>query len=596
VTKKRYSYFRTLQGKINMAFLLIVAIAVISLMAIFIGRSKRELQKTSMEYTGQLLEMVNENIDSYIINMENIAKIVTDNSAVRYFLQTNPDSVNMQGVYAEQIEEQFQTLKETRNDIYNIGIICSNGTYFINDKDTLLNPYVDLESLGWCQKALEGEEIITSSHVQNIVADEYPWVVTMSQGIDLGDSTDKKALLFIDLNYSTINSLCEKMSLGKNGYVFILDAEGNLVYHPRQQLIYSGFWQEDLERVTSTTEEMLDSEDGQKIYSIARSDVTGWTIVGVTYVEELLEGMTKDRLTYYMMAVILIGFAMVIAVVLSEMITKPLQDLRESMSQVENGDFDFEIVEPNTGDEIAGLFHSFNIMVQKIRQLIEKNTQEQIEKRKSELNALQAQINPHFLYNTLDSIIWMAEDGNTRDVVLMTSALAKLFRKSISNRNEMITIAEEIDYTRSYLTIQKMRYKDKLEYEIDVDAMISHKEVIKLIVQPLVENSIYHGIKYKEGKGLVRVEGFRVGEALEIRVIDNGIGMTPECLEHIFDERKTDRHRNGVGVLNVHRRIQLHYGMQYGLSFESEEGVGTTAIITLPWQENNGEGGLHNEE
>ena len=159
------------------------------------------------------------------------------------------------------------------------------------------------------------------------------------------------------------------------------------------------------------------------------------------------------------------------------------------------------------------------------------------------------------------------------------------------NRNEMIMLSEEIDYTRSYLTIQKMRYKDKLEYEIDVDPMVSHIEVIKLIVQPLVENAIYHGIKYKEdGKGTIRVESAYAGDKLEIKVIDNGIGMTKEALEHIFDERVTDRHKNGVGVLNVHRRIQLHYGMAYGLSFESEVGVGTTVTITLPLEREDIEG------
>ena len=591
MAKEKYSYLRTLQGKLNMCFLLIVAIAVVSFMMIFIVRSKSELQTTSMEYTGQLLQMVNENIDSYIVNMENIAEIVMDNTDVKYFLLTKESEEGLKNVFGLGVQEQFKTLKETRNDIYNIGILCDNGTYMINDKDTIINPYADVKSLDWYKRALEGEEVITSSHVQNIVKDEYPWVVTLSQEIDLGESTTNRAVLFIDLNYSTINSLCEKMSLGESGYVFILDEEGTLVYHPRQQLVYSGFWEENLELVSETEESILYSQDEERIYSIVRSEVTGWTIVGVTYVDELLEGMNRDRITYYVMAIILIGIAMTLAVAISGMITQPIHDLRNSMRQVEKGDFEFELVEPNTGDEISGLIRSFNIMVRKIHQLIEKNNQEQEEKRKSELNALQAQINPHFLYNTLDSIIWMAEDGNTRDVVLMTSALAKLFRKSISNRNEMIMLSEEIDYTRSYLTIQKMRYKDKLEYEIDVDPMVSHIEVIKLIVQPLVENAIYHGIKYKEdGKGTIRVESAYAGDKLEIKVIDNGIGMSKEALEHIFDERVTDRHKNGVGVLNVHRRIQLHYGMAYGLSFESEVGVGTTVTITLPLEREDIEG------
>ena len=249
---------------------------------------------------------------------------------------------------------------------------------------------------------------------------------------------------------------------------------------------------------------------------------------------------------------------------------------------MENGNFDVEVEEPDTGDEISDLFRSFRNMILKIRELVEQNTAEQREKRKSELNALQAQINPHFLYNTLDSIIWMAEAGDRKNVVLMTSALAKLLRKSISNRNEMVTLEEEIEYTRSYLIIQKMRYVDKLEYEMDVESAILQMEVVKLIVQPLVENAIYHGIKYKEGKGLVRIEGGFGEDQVVLRIIDNGVGMTKTQLAHVFDERETDTRRNGVGVLNVHRRIRLHYGGEYGLSFESAEGEGTTVSIHLP--------------
>ena len=244
-----------------------------------------------------------------------------------------------------------------------------------------------------------------------------------------------------------------------------------------------------------------------------------------------------------------------------------------------------EIKEPDSADEIADLVQSFKRMLAEIRQLIDRNVREQREKRKSELNALQAQINPHFLYNTLDSIIWMAEDGNTKDVVLMTSSLARLLRRSISNKNEIVTLREEVEYTQSYLVIQKMRYKDKLEYAFDLDERVLGIEIVKLLIQPLVENAIYHGLKYKEdGKGMLAVSVAKEQDDIVIRVMDNGVGMTKEQLDHIFDERVIDHKRNGVGVLNVHRRIQLHYGPEYGLSFESQEGLGTTATIRIPYR------------
>ncbi len=221
-------------------------------------------------------------------------------------------------------------------------------------------------------------------------------------------------------------------------------------------------------------------------------------------------------------------------------------------------------------------------MTSQIRQLMEQNIYEQEQKRQSELKALRSQINPHFLYNTLDSIIWMAEGGKNKEVVRMTAALARLLRQSISNDNELISIEKEIDYAGSYLTIQKMRYRDKLEYEIEVDEEIKHKEIINLILQPLVENAIYHGIKYRGSKGLVRITGRGEGDKIILTVSDNGIGMDETALEEIFDRSKAREGNNGVGVYNVQTRIQLYYGTEYGLHFESRLGEGTQVTVTIP--------------
>ncbi len=578
------TYAKSLQGKINISLLFIVAAAVVSFMVISIKQSRTAVRNTAIEYTSQLIEMMNESIDSYIANMESIAQIVVENSDVKSYLFSEAGDEEIKEEYGGRVAELFQTLSNTGNDICNIGIICSNGRYLINNTSTMLNPYAGYEDTEWYQRALSGEEVITSSHVQNIVNNEFPWVVTLSREIP-GGGAGVDAVLFVDLNFGSISRLCEKTNLGTKGYVFVMDEGGNLIYHPRQRLIYSGLWEEEFTPDMAQGEEAVFSADGQKLYTVSRSEVTGWTMVGVTYLDEMMARTNRLRNLFYLMAVVLVGVALTLSVFLTDMITKPLRKLRETMKAVERGNFDVEVEEPDTGDEISDLFRSFRNMILKIRELVEQNTAEQREKRKSELNALQAQINPHFLYNTLDSIIWMAEGGNRKNVVLMTSALAKLLRKSISNKNEMVTLEEEIEYTRSYLIIQKMRYVDKLEYEIDVEPAILQMEVVKLIVQPLVENAIYHGIKYKEGKGLVRIEGGFWEDQVVLRIIDNGIGMTKEQLAHVFDERETDTRKNGVGVLNVHRRIRLYYGGEYGLSFESRAEEGTTVSIHLPLPE-----------
>lgn len=584
MARQNSSYAKSLQGKINISLLFIVAAAVVSFMIISITQSRSAVRNTAIEYTSQLIDMMNESIDSYITSMESIAQIVAENSDVRSYLWAETEEEYLREEYGGRMTELFRTLKDTGGDICNIGIIGENGRYVINNTDTEINPYAGYEKTQWYQRALQGEEVITSSHVQNIVIDEFPWVVTLSRKIP-GRAGGTDAVLFVDLNFSSISRLCEKTNLGTKGYVFIMDDAGNLIYHPRQRLIYSGLWEEEFTPDMMSGEDVVFSGDGQKLYTISKSEITGWTMVGVIYLDEMMSRTDRLRNLFYLMAIVLVGVALMMSVFLTDMVTKPLRKLRETMKVVENGNFDVEVEEPDTGDEISDLFRSFRSMILKIRELIDQNTAEQREKRKSELNALQAQINPHFLYNTLDSIIWMAEGGNMKDVVLMTSSLAKLLRKSISNKNEMVTLEEEIEYTRSYLTIQKMRYVDKLEYEIDVEPAVMRMEIVKLIIQPLVENAIYHGIKYKEGKGLIRITGGFADDQVILKVSDNGVGMSEEELSHVFDERVTDTRKNGVGVLNVHRRIRLYYGGEYGLSFESKEGKGTCVSIHLPLPE-----------
>ena len=200
----------------------------------------------------------------------------------------------------------------------------------------------------------------------------------------------------------------------------------------------------------------------------------------------------------------------------------------------------------------------------------------------AELRALQAQINPHFLYNTLDSIIWMAEGRKYEEVVLMTASLARLLRQSICNEDEVVPLAREVEYAKGYLTIQKMRYKDKLEFEIDVEPSILNIPLIKLVLQPIIENAIYHGLKYKESKGLLQVKGFMKDGNAVLQVIDNGVGMDEETLSHIYDKHKVNYRSNGVGVYNVQQRLVLYYGKDYGIIYHSEKGKGTTASVVTP--------------
>jgi two-component system sensor histidine kinase YesM len=467
--------------------------------------------------------------------LHNISALIASDGDVQDYLFRETMSALETVECFSRITTQFETIMDTRDDIVNLGIVGEE-RYIINNGYYKLNENVDMSNLDWVRKAYDkqGITVISSSHVQNLVAGKYEWVITLGKVLQNKRDRDMKAIFFADLNYSSISELCSNISLGDKGYIYVLDGNGNLIYHPQQQLLYSGLKSEKIQEVLGIQKGSFVTEDG-KLYSVSTSKETGWTVVGVSYTEDLLKNSDRTTVLYLLSAMLILMASLGLAYVLSY--------------------------------------------------LMEQNVEEQRQKRKSELKALQAQINPHFLYNTLDSIIWMAEWGKTKEVVLMTSSLAKLLRQSISNQNELVRVEEEVEYTRSYLTIQKMRYKDKLEYEILVNPEIQSKKIPKLVLQPLVENAIYHGIKYKEGKGVVCIDGYKEGSSMVLKVQDDGIGMNEEQLKKIFEKRETDTRRNGVGVLNVHERIQLYYGKEYGLKFSSIEGFGTTVEIRIPWEE-----------
>ena len=250
------------------------------------------------------------------------------------------------------------------------------------------------------------------------------------------------------------------------------------------------------------------------------------------------------------------------------------------MKLVERGNFGIQ-TEIGQMNEIGQLGRTFNMMVGRIKTLMDEIIQNQESKRKSELQLLQAQINPHFLYNTLDSIVWMAEQKQHEEVVLMTSALAKLFRASITKDQEIVPIRVEAEHIANYLLIQKMRYESQLDYEIDIADDIMRNKTLKILLQPFVENAIYHGIRGSADKGMIVIRGMRADGNIVFEVEDNGQGMTPEQLQRL-QLPEDGEGRKGIGIRNVDERIKLYFGREYGVHIRSELEAGTCVTITIP--------------
>ncbi len=576
--------FKSIRTNMILYITSLVLLTVTIFMFFSIKYTKDNLMENSEENSWRLIEQVNINIENYIDYMENISQVIISNSDMKNYLFTNSGVEN-----EKDLKEQFQTILQMRKDIYNIIVVGNNGRYFINDGGRNINTkaYLTNKEWYWNAKNAGTDIVISSSHVQNMVKDDYKWVVTLSRGIVNPLNGEVEGLLLIDLNYDVINDLCEAIQLGNKGYVYILDQKGEIVYHPQQQLILSGVKKELLQEIVSSKKSVSYRNETKenKIYTPFHSYKTGWTIVGVVYTSELVKNEKTVRAMYIGIALALISLSSIMAYLLSGEITRPIKQLQMAMKEVQEGNFQPVHIDSGGENEIASLNRSFNRMTEHIDELMKKNIKEQAEKRKSELKALQSQINPHFLYNTLDSIIWMIETNDLADAVQMTSVLAKFFRQAIGNASIYVTVWKELEYTRNYLLIQQMRYKDKVLFDIQVNEDIMNCLIVKLVLQPLVENALYHGLKYKAGQGNIKITGYLKDDKVILKVMDDGVGMDDETLRTIFYPKSGSENRhNGIGMANIRDRIQLYYGVEYGIHVESEKDIGTTVTVTIPYQ------------
>ena len=582
----------SIQVTMALTFSVISVSIIVGAILIAFSVTEETARIASRRYTQQLVNQVAANIESYIDYMDSVSIFVQSDRAVQEFL-TAPTMARKE-VAVPAASSLLDTLVSSRKDISLVAAFDNQGGFVSHDQSHALNPFADPRRQNWYLAAREagGSSVISSSHVQNVILDRYRWVISLSREIVSADGEHSTGVLLVDLNYDVIEGICSSIQLGKRGYIFIVDRNGEMVYHPQQQLIYGGLKSENIRLVMEEESEYFtgDDEDQDVFYSVKAMRTTGWKVVGVNYRSELVENRDSIRTTYALWGLAFFAITIVLSVVVSTRISRPIKQLRKSMQAVEQGNFDIQ-ADIRSANEIGELGKDFNIMISEIKKLLHRITEQQEQKRKSELKALQMQINPHFLYNTLDSVIWMAEGKKQDEVIAMSSALARLFRLSISRGKEIIDVASEVEHVANYLTIQKIRYKDKLDYRMEVPEAIMGYKTVKIILQPLVENAIYHGIKNKAGTGIITISGSRTPDGIELTVHDDGVGMDAGCLERLrqslageSEAREADPSspHSGLGVRNVDERIKLYFGSGYGLSYESAEDQGTLVRIHLP--------------
>ncbi len=544
------------------------------------------IKNSTIDNNRTLLKQLVSQIDSYISEVEKLSLTIAEDIQIQNYLENENDPKS-----SYDLEYKLYNYKQARTDISNILVYSNKGKFLLGEPDAKLNPWTDIENSKWYRDAIDknGNAVISTSYVQNIIVDSYSWVVSLSREIYSSNTGESLGVVLVDLKFNKIDELCRSLILGEKAYSFIIDSMGNYIYHPTQQLLNSNLRSEPITELL----ELNDANNNgyyffsDKYYLIETSVFTNWSIVGATHNSDIITDWKNVQLIYTVIGLLLFLIVGPATKRISSGITQPVRKLQAIMKTVENGEFNL-IGKIKATEEIQKLAYDYDIMVGKIRELIETSVKDQEQKRKSDLIALQAQINPHFLYNTLDSIIWMGEMGQNKKVVKMTSALSKLFRISISKGNEIVKIRDEIAHVQSYLTIQEMRYQDKFNFLIDIDPELNEYHIIKITLQPLIENAIYHGIKECSNKGFIKITSKFENDIISISVADNGSGMSDDQVENLCKglESNSDEYpafsKQGIGLSNVHQRIQLYFGIEYGLSIKSSPGFGTTVTVTIP--------------
>lgn len=572
---------RGMQSTIMIVFSVIsISITLILGIVMYIRFSAVNRQET-IQTAQTLMEQTGETLEDYLVSMRQISDTVYYN-------------VIKDGAFPDQdqnIQKGMNLLYEAnRDNLRTIAIYNSYGSLMAAEPVASQKEDPDVTSQDWYKQAVEEMENMhfSTPHIQNLFDDgsmRYYWVISLSRAVDLTDNGDSQmGVLLVDMDYSSISRMLQQINASDNGqYYYLCDSSGEIIYHPRQIQISEGIANENNDTESGykdgVYDEMFEGEHRKVIVNTI--SYTGWKLVDVIPYSTFTSGMLNMRYFVGMLMLLTAMMLVVINRVVSVGISRPILRLNDSVREYEAG----EKPEIYIGGslEIRHLGYSIQKSYEQIDSLMKKIVLEQNERRKSELDALQSQINPHFLYNTLESITWMIEGERNDEAAFMITQLARLFRISLSKGRTVITVADELQHARSYMNIQKIRYKNAFSVVFDVDQEVCSCCTVKLILQPILENAINYGVSGMDDCGEIRVTGRLEDGNVILSVTDNGIGMSEEQVALILtDSSRMHKRGSGVGLVNVNNRIRLLFGGEYGLTVESEPDEGTTVSVRIP--------------
>lgn len=553
--------------------------------SIFIGlslytRMSGQVSETVMEENQILIDQVNRSVENYLKTVMKLS------DSLYYSIIKNADLSD------PSVGERFNLLYENNMDqTDSIALFSTDGELLESVPALRVRNNLDVTREAWFSYTLDRTE---NQHfflpqVQQIFessSDQYRWVIPMTRVVEITKGTDTvQGILLIHLNYTGLKLLLDGVTLGNEGYIYLIDGNGEIIYHPRAQLIDSGLEHENNRAVSEYRDGIYQEtfHGEERVITVKSVGYTGWKLIGVAPRQTVSLNSLKTQLLVVFVAAFILFLMSLVNSYISSRITTPIRKLELSVNEIEKGNLNAK-VDAEGSYEIRHLGQSVQNMAKQIQVLMADIVSEHEKKRKQEFDTLQSQINPHFLYNTLDIIVWMIENEKPDQAVKAVTALARFFRISLSRGKSIITVKDELEHVRNYLMIQHMRFKNRFSYTIEAEDEVLELASLKLMLQPLVENAIYHGMEFMDGDGEIFISAWKEGEDLYLKVSDNGLGMTEEQVARLFpDTPHTGSSRgSGIGVKNVNERIRLYFGSEYGLSIESEPDEGTVVTIHLP--------------
>ncbi len=561
-------------------FTISALVAILLSGALLYMQMSRQLTAAVQDENQAVLGQINRSVDSYLRTIMKLS------DSLYYSVIKNAD------LSAEPVNSQITLLYDNNKDnIANIALLSKEGELLEAVPAARLKTGLDVTKEQWFGATLERTDNLhfTTPHVQYIFdnnENQYRWVITLTRAVEItnGTSTDQ-GILLIDIRYSSLQQILQNITLGNQGYLYMVSSGGDLIYHPRMQLIETGQMSENIREAAGYRDgSWREKYNGEwREVSVKSVGYTGWKLLSVTPEKGLPLSNLKMKLFVVFVTASFLLALVLINTFISSKITTPVQMLEKSVNAIEAGDLDTEVYMGGSY-EIRHLGRSIGDMARQIKTLMEDIVTEHESKRKSEFDTLQSQINPHFLYNTLDIIVWMIENEQKQEAVNVVTALARFFRISLSKGKSIITVKDELEHVRNYLMIQQMRFKNKFVYTIEAQEDVLELASLKLMLQPLVENAIYHGMEFMDGDGEIEVKVYREAENLWFQISDNGLGMTSQQVDSLLGSKPhvSSRRGSGIGVKNVNERIRLFFGEDYGLTIQSEPDEGTVIKICLP--------------